>query len=151
MSLIQGGTHLLLSRCDVKANSDAHVAQSVEHFLGKGEVTGSSPVAGSTYLRKGFAVVRLSGGRAKVMGVNRELVEHGGLQIRVLGGSNPSWPADLCDGDVEVCENCTTTDTIRAKRQASMKTRLQALASFFKEELRRNLKEDCFAGAYRRW
>ena len=25
----------------------AHVAQSVEHFLGKGEVTGSNPVAGS--------------------------------------------------------------------------------------------------------
>lgn len=25
----------------------AHVAQLVEHFLGKGEVTGSSPVAGS--------------------------------------------------------------------------------------------------------
>ena len=26
---------------------NAHVAQSVEHFLGKGEVTGSNPVAGS--------------------------------------------------------------------------------------------------------
>ena len=26
---------------------EAHVAQQVEHFLGKGEVTGSSPVAGS--------------------------------------------------------------------------------------------------------
>ncbi len=26
----------------------AHVAQSVEHFLGKEEVTGSNPVAGST-------------------------------------------------------------------------------------------------------
>jgi hypothetical protein len=25
----------------------AHVAQSVEHFLGKGEVIGSSPIAGS--------------------------------------------------------------------------------------------------------
>ena len=25
----------------------AHVAQLVEHFLGKGEVTGSNPVAGS--------------------------------------------------------------------------------------------------------
>jgi hypothetical protein len=26
----------------------AHVAQAVEHFLGKEEVTGSSPVVGST-------------------------------------------------------------------------------------------------------
>ena len=32
--------------------SDAHVAQLVEHFLGKGEVTGSNPVAGS----KGYPV-----------------------------------------------------------------------------------------------
>ncbi len=28
----------------------AHVAQLAEHFLGKGEVTGSSPVAGSSLL-----------------------------------------------------------------------------------------------------
>ena len=35
--------------CAKKLQS-AHVAQSVEHFLGKGEVTGSSPVAGSTLL-----------------------------------------------------------------------------------------------------
>ena len=28
----------------------AHIAQSVEHFLGKEEVTGSSPVMGSTFL-----------------------------------------------------------------------------------------------------
>ena len=27
----------------------AHIAQSVEHFLGKEEVTGSSPVVGSSY------------------------------------------------------------------------------------------------------
>ena len=27
----------------------AHIAQSVEHFLGKEEVTGSNPVMGSTY------------------------------------------------------------------------------------------------------
>ena len=38
--------------------SEAHVAQSVEHSLGKGEVTGSNPVAGSKadfekVLRKG--------------------------------------------------------------------------------------------------
>ncbi len=26
---------------------DAHIAQSVEHFLGKEEVTGSNPVVGS--------------------------------------------------------------------------------------------------------
>ncbi len=28
-------------------NLNAHIAQSVEHFLGKEEVTGSSPVMGS--------------------------------------------------------------------------------------------------------
>ena len=28
--------------------NDAHVAQSVEHFLGKGEVIGSNPIAGSS-------------------------------------------------------------------------------------------------------
>jgi hypothetical protein len=30
--------------------NDAHVAQSVEHFLGKEEVTGSNPVMGSNKL-----------------------------------------------------------------------------------------------------
>jgi hypothetical protein len=30
----------------------AHVAQSVEHFLGKEEVTGSSPVVGFTLIRR---------------------------------------------------------------------------------------------------
>ena len=30
-------------------NSLAHIAQAVEHFLGKEEVTGSSPVMGSSY------------------------------------------------------------------------------------------------------
>jgi hypothetical protein len=30
---------------------DAHVAQSVEHVLGKDEVTGSIPVMGSTFPR----------------------------------------------------------------------------------------------------
>ncbi len=29
------------------ARIDAHIAQSVEHFLGKEEVTGSNPVVGS--------------------------------------------------------------------------------------------------------
>ena len=33
---------------------DAHIAQSVEHFLGKEEVTGSNPVMGSTFrVRRG--------------------------------------------------------------------------------------------------
>jgi hypothetical protein len=32
----------------------AHVAQLVEHFLGKEEVTGSNPVAGSTLLQSEF-------------------------------------------------------------------------------------------------
>ena len=31
----------------VEKGVNAHVAQLVEHFLGKGEVTGSNPVAGS--------------------------------------------------------------------------------------------------------
>jgi hypothetical protein len=30
---------------------DAHIAQSAEHFLGKEEVTGSSPVVGSSDIR----------------------------------------------------------------------------------------------------
>ena len=30
-------------------DSNAHIAQSVEHFLGKEEVTGSNPVVGSRY------------------------------------------------------------------------------------------------------
>ena len=29
---------------------DAHIAQSVEHFLGKEEVTGSNPVVGSSVI-----------------------------------------------------------------------------------------------------
>ncbi len=33
----------------VGMNRLAHVAQSVEHFLGKEEVTGSNPVMGSTH------------------------------------------------------------------------------------------------------
>ena len=35
--------------CEIKyVNGSAHIAQSVEHFLGKEEVTGSNPVMGST-------------------------------------------------------------------------------------------------------
>ena len=30
-----------------ESEPDAHIAQTVEHFLGKEEVTGSSPVVGS--------------------------------------------------------------------------------------------------------
>ena len=37
----------LIYKCKVFVVSEAHVAQSVEHSLGKGEVTGSNPVAGS--------------------------------------------------------------------------------------------------------
>jgi len=32
-------------------SDEAHVAQLVEHVLGKDEVTGSSPVVGSRFLR----------------------------------------------------------------------------------------------------
>lgn len=32
------------------ATESAHIAQSVEHFLGKEEVTGSNPVMGSSHL-----------------------------------------------------------------------------------------------------
>jgi hypothetical protein len=32
-----------------RLKKDAHVAQSVEHILGKDEVTGSNPVVGSSY------------------------------------------------------------------------------------------------------
>ena len=34
----------------------AHIAQSVEHFLGKEEVTGSNPVMSSISTRPGYAV-----------------------------------------------------------------------------------------------
>ena len=33
----------------------AHIAQSVEHFLGKEEVTGSNPVMSSMFLSSGFS------------------------------------------------------------------------------------------------
>ena len=41
----------------------AHIAQSVEHFLGKEEVTGSNPVMSSKFLREGvgsLSVIRSS-------------------------------------------------------------------------------------------
>jgi hypothetical protein len=45
-----------VSRSAIKAKSiiveQAHVAQSVEHILGKDEVTGSTPVVGSFLCRK---------------------------------------------------------------------------------------------------
>ena len=40
---------LLLSTCHSQLNL-AHIAQSVEHFLGKEEVTGSNPVMSSRYI-----------------------------------------------------------------------------------------------------
>ena len=40
-----------------EARSSAHIAQSVEHFLGKEEVTGSSPVMGSTQQAVGLEYV----------------------------------------------------------------------------------------------
>ncbi len=45
---------------------DAHVAQSVEHFLGKEEVTGSNPVVG--FQRQGFGatVGEFRGGRKRI-------------------------------------------------------------------------------------
>ncbi len=36
------------SRSPAPVSESAHIAQSVEHFLGKEEVTGSNPVMGST-------------------------------------------------------------------------------------------------------
>jgi hypothetical protein len=35
------------ARIDSDPSFSAHIAQSVEHFLGKEEVTGSNPVVGS--------------------------------------------------------------------------------------------------------
>jgi hypothetical protein len=37
----------------------AHMAQVVEHSLGKGEVTGSNPVVGTNYLANYLVVVRV--------------------------------------------------------------------------------------------
>jgi hypothetical protein len=45
--VLSSGEYGLLSLVE---NDLAHVAQLVEHILGKDEVTGSSPVMGSIYL-----------------------------------------------------------------------------------------------------
>ncbi len=50
------GCHLVFSQLPLGWNAlvseiRAHVAQLVEHFLGKGEVAGSNPAAGSIDLR----------------------------------------------------------------------------------------------------
>ena len=37
----------------IKGSGNAHIAQSVEHFLGKEEVTGSNPVMSSIFSYKG--------------------------------------------------------------------------------------------------
>ena len=53
--VVSGGTENLLR--DSPGTPPAHVAQPAEHFLGKEEVTGSSPVVGSRaggVLRKNF-------------------------------------------------------------------------------------------------
>ena len=57
----------------------AHVAQLVEHFLGKGEVTGSNPVAGSivVFLRKNFQVV------------------HQGRKVKLYGKKSFDYPSSL--------------------------------------------------------
>ncbi len=44
----------------------AHVAQSVEHVLGKDGVTGSSPVVGSIFYRKLFSERRKTNGEGKI-------------------------------------------------------------------------------------
>ena len=41
--------------CKLGERNDAHVAQSVEHFLGKEEVIGSIPIMGSRLLREHVA------------------------------------------------------------------------------------------------
>jgi hypothetical protein len=43
---VAGSSPVSRSKSDFGCCSNAHVAQSVEHFLGKEEVTGSNPVVG---------------------------------------------------------------------------------------------------------
>ena len=43
----------------LKSSSFAHIAQSVEHFLGKEEVTGSNPVMSSIFSEKSSALLGL--------------------------------------------------------------------------------------------
>jgi hypothetical protein len=45
-AFLQEHTHIF----DLFASVYAHVAQMVEHSLGKGKVSGSSPVVGSVYI-----------------------------------------------------------------------------------------------------
>ena len=58
-------------------------SSAVEHFLGKGEVTGSSPVAGSSCCFYSMSARSVA-----------PTVEQQSPKLRV-GGSNPSWPANL--------------------------------------------------------
>ena len=44
-------------RCDHLGNGDAHIAQAVEHVLGKNEVIGSSPIVGSICARGAGALL----------------------------------------------------------------------------------------------
>jgi hypothetical protein len=55
---------------NIRRGFSAHVAQAVEHFLGKEEVTGSSPVVGSTSLE----VLILSAVCGEYEGANRALI-----------------------------------------------------------------------------
>ena len=43
----------------IKGSGNAHIAQSVEHFLGKEEVTGSNPVMSSIFSWESDALVGL--------------------------------------------------------------------------------------------
>jgi hypothetical protein len=73
-------------------------SSAVEHFLGKGEVTGSSPVAGSRLCQK-FVWLMMSSNQF-LINLKKECrsvaptVEQQTPNLRV-GGSNPSWPAKL--------------------------------------------------------
>ena len=62
----------------VKALQHAHIAQSVEHFLGKEEVTGSSPVVGSIDTRSQLPDL----GRAMTFGGVAQLVRARGSYPR---------------------------------------------------------------------
>lgn len=49
------------ARQDFGIKTSAHVAQLVEHTLGKGEVTGSTPVMGSTFVNESGVLGLLDG------------------------------------------------------------------------------------------
>ncbi len=63
----------------------AHIAQAVEHFLGKEEVAGSSPVVGTI---KGEPLE----GKTSYIRPVAQLAEQRSPKPQV-GGSSPSWPA----------------------------------------------------------